>query len=569
MEEKSNPSEDPHSNGGWQTVTYAKKRQKKKNSVAKSSTLADSSKIEENGNVFSSLEKSSEERRRKIIEAQRANPAYIDGYGDGVDAVRASKHRSGIKDDDSNVKHKGNGKVEKKKKNKDKEKPKMTVAEAAVKIDVDDLATYLAELSASYGSQQEVQLMRFADYFGRAFSAVNAAQFPWLKLFRESKVEELADIPLCHIPEAIYKTSADWIEKHSHEVLESFVIWSLNGILADMQQLGSKWHKKGQETSSKSQVAMFLVISMVLRRKPHVLANLLPILRDNSKYHGQEKLPVILWMIVQASQGDLTVGMYLWSHQVLPILGGKSSSNPHTRDLVLQLVERILSTPNAHKNLANNAVKNGQRIVPPSAVDLLLHLTFPAASSQVKSTDRFEAIYPTLIYVALAGSPRSKAMKQLSQQILPIVMKTAGEGIPGLSEEAAKIFIWCLIQSPECYKHWEQIYLNNVKASIIVMRRLIRGWRELSQKLSPHEVLHDTLSSFRQKNEKASNEGADAANRALFKESDTYCKNLLSKIKCLQYGWHIAVSVCVIWMAIGIAIYNFGLKETVDKWYDL
>lgn len=38
--------------------------------------------------------------------------------------------------------------------------------------------------------------MRFADYFGRAFSAVNAAQFPWLKLFRESKVEELADVSI-------------------------------------------------------------------------------------------------------------------------------------------------------------------------------------------------------------------------------------------------------------------------------------------------------------------------------------------------------------------------------------
>lgn len=81
--------------------------------------------------------------------------------------------------------------------------------------------------------------------------------------------------------------------------------------------------------------------------------------------------------------------------------------------------------------------------------------------------------------------------------------------------------------------------------------------------------IHNLLKFPYPQNEKASNEGADAANRALFKESDTYCKNLLSKIKCLQYGWHIAVSVCVIWMAIGIAIYNFGLKETVDKWYDL
>lgn len=36
--------------------------------------------------------------------------------------------------------------------------------------------------------------MRFADYFGRAFSAVSASQFPWLKLFRESPVAKIADV---------------------------------------------------------------------------------------------------------------------------------------------------------------------------------------------------------------------------------------------------------------------------------------------------------------------------------------------------------------------------------------
>lgn len=47
------------------------------------------------------------------------------------------------------------------------------------------------------------------------------------------------------------------------------------------------------------QVAIFLVLAMVLRRKPDVLINLLPKLSQNSKYQGQDKLPVIIWMIVQ------------------------------------------------------------------------------------------------------------------------------------------------------------------------------------------------------------------------------------------------------------------------------
>lgn len=41
---------------------------------------------------------------------------------------------------------------------------------------------------------------------------------------------------------------------------------------------------------------------MVLRRKPDVLNHILPALRENSKYQGQEKLPVTVWMTVQVSK---------------------------------------------------------------------------------------------------------------------------------------------------------------------------------------------------------------------------------------------------------------------------
>lgn len=36
--------------------------------------------------------------------------------------------------------------------------------------------------------------MRFADYFGRAFSSVTASQFPWVKLLKESPVAKVADV---------------------------------------------------------------------------------------------------------------------------------------------------------------------------------------------------------------------------------------------------------------------------------------------------------------------------------------------------------------------------------------
>jgi len=52
-------------------------------------------------------------------------------------------------------------------------------------------------------------------------------------------------------------------------------------------------------TSSKLQVAIFVVLALTLRRKPDILVSLLPKLRENPKYQGHEKFPVIVWVIGQ------------------------------------------------------------------------------------------------------------------------------------------------------------------------------------------------------------------------------------------------------------------------------
>jgi len=46
-------------------------------------------------------------------------------------------------------------------------------------------------------------------------------------------------------------------------------------------------------------VAIFVALAMVLRRKPDALTNVLPTLRENPKYQGQDKLPVTVWMMAQ------------------------------------------------------------------------------------------------------------------------------------------------------------------------------------------------------------------------------------------------------------------------------
>ncbi|CAN0871657.1 Transmembrane protein 214-A [Linum grandiflorum] len=543
---------------GWQKVTYAKKHRKQKPSAAAAKINGTAPDSNDKGNVFLSLEQQSEDRRRRILEsAASAAVAATDNAG-------RSRNRSDDDDDDDDSDDAGvgkgtgnneNGEVEKKVKVKKPKKPKVTVSEASAKIDESDLAAFLADISVSYEGQQEIQLMRFADYFGRAFSAVSSAQFPWVKLFRENPVTKIADIPLSNISEPVYKTSVDWISQRSVEALGSFLLWCLDSILADLaiQLPGPKAAKKGaQQASSKSQVAIFVVLAMVLRRKPDSLINVLPTLKESSKYQGQDKLPVIAWMITQASQADLAVGLFSWARNLLPLVSGKSN-NPQSRDLILQLVEKILAAPKARTILVNGAVRKGERLVPPSALEVLMRVSFPMSSARVKATERFEAIYPTLKEVALAGSTGSKAMRQVALQTLSFSLQAAGESNQQLSKEAAGISVWCFTQNPECYKQWVKVYEDDLRASVAVLKRLSEEWKELSQKLAPFDPLRETIRDFRKKNEKAMGKGHSDADIAQYKEADKYCKAIQGRLS-RGHGCLKGMAFAVVVLGIGAAV---------------
>ncbi|KAL7595881.1 hypothetical protein Lser_V15G29906 [Lactuca serriola] len=201
--ESNNISEDNNNNHGWQKVTYAKKNRKNqpKQQVPQPKALPNGSVVAGNDNVFTAIEKKSEERR-KVIEAQR-----LSIYDPAPPPVKSSrkKNYSDYEDSDEEVANgvAGNDDVEeKKKKPKKVKKPKVTIAEAAEKIDVDDLASFLLEVTTSFEAQQDIQLMRFADYFGRAFSSVTASQFPWVKLLRESPDAQFILTISCKIDDA-------------------------------------------------------------------------------------------------------------------------------------------------------------------------------------------------------------------------------------------------------------------------------------------------------------------------------------------------------------------------------
>ncbi|KAL0664724.1 hypothetical protein Bca4012_101562 [Brassica carinata] len=530
-----------HVDHGWKKVVYPKRNRKQKPA---DQTATNGGKNAANGdNVFRSLEEQAEDRRRRILAAKMAvsdsdedesrSKRRSNGYGfdDSEDEIAARKEA-----EEENVKAEEAKK--KKAKAKKEKKPKVSLPEAAAKIDPSNLEAFLIEASSALG--------------------VSSVLFPWVKMFKESPLSKLIDVPLSHVPEPVYKTSVDWINQRPIEALGSFVLWAFDCILTDLaahQVGGAKGGKKGGDICR---------LAMVLRRKPDALTNVLPTLRENPKYQGQDKLPVIVWMMAQASQGDLSVGLLSWAHNLLPVAGSKNC-NPQSRDLILQLVEKILSNPKARTILVSGAVRKGDRLIPPPSFEILVRLTFPASSARVKATERFEAVYPLLKEVALAGAPGSKAMKQVTQQIFTFALKLAGEGNPVLAKEATAIAIWALTQNVDCCKLWDSLYKENLEASVALLKRLVEEWKEHSLKLSSSPsntaALNRTMKSFRLKNEEAITEGK--GNGSLYKEADKSCKVISGRLSrgsaCLK-----GTAITVVVLAAAAAFLSSNPEATSE-----
>lgn len=517
------------SNHDWQTVVYPRRQRKQH---VKQANSADLDKAKSNGDgksIFQSLELHGEERRRRA-EEQRAAAASTLLASETNGKIAASDEDSD--EEAANQSGAVNGE-EKKVKQKKPKKPKVTVAEAAAKIDPSNLADFLVEITASYEKQPDVQLMRFADYFARAFSSVNSAQFPLNKILKESTVAKLAEIPLCYIPEAVCKTSADWINQQPAEELNKFSLWAFRSVIED---IGTKAGHKGSKQAAlpvavKTKVALFVVLAMVLRRRPDILLQLSPMIKTEAQFQGQDRLPMFVWSIAQVCQVDLVIGTSLWAQILLPLAVGRTST-PLSRDLTLQLIEScILENTKARPILLNGAIRKGERILPPSALNLLMQAAFPLDSARTKGTERFVSIYPFLKELALTGSHRSKATRPVAQQLLSLMVTAISEENPGLTNEAAGIFIWCLSQNSDCYKQWEKLHIEHIKASTIILEKLSADWKTNVARLSPLEDLKRTLKSLRSKNQHAlEGEDGDAHLQAAVKAADKYCKILLGRL---------------------------------------
>lgn len=126
-----------------------------------------------------------------------------------------------------------------------------------------------------------------------------------------------------------------------------------------------------------------------------------------------------------------------------------------------------------------------------------------------------------------------------------------------------------MTENPECYKQWDNSYLNHIEASAVILRKLSEERKLQSATPSTLGTVKTTLKSFREKNEKALASKEYSDRQTYLKEADKYSKSLISQVSrghgCLK-GF-VAVSLV---LTVGFAVLSAnmspeGLKQLVPQ----
>ncbi|EOA23774.1 hypothetical protein CARUB_v10016986mg, partial [Capsella rubella] len=374
-------------------------------------------------------------------------------------------------------------------------------------------------------------------------------------------------------------------------------------------------------TCRDSKMAMLVTLAMVVRSKPHVFVRVLPSLRLRRMYKGRGHIALTFWLIAQASKEDLSVGLLSWAHNLLPLV----CSHPQSTDTALTLVEKILAKPDDQARFVKAPFWEGVRLIPPYSFEILLRLTFPASSvpstSRFKaiypllrkmalvrnpvlpqqgttiaiwslttivdcwkqrgniSEENLEACVAILKELVerckdhslnpssspsytLSPSPGSKAWKQIIRKIFTLSLKLAGEANPVLAKEAITIAIWSLTENVDCWKSWDNLYKENVEASVALLKRLVEEWKDHSLKLlsSPSDTftLGQTMKSIMLQNKNAIAGGS--AFGSLYQEADKSCEVISWRLSPVRSTLKDTASTAVVVVAsVFLAAYGRAL----------
>ncbi|KAL1215778.1 hypothetical protein V5N11_024316 [Cardamine amara subsp. amara] len=158
-------------------------------------------------------------------------------------------------------------------------------------------------------------------------------------------------------------------------------------------------------------------------------------------------------------------------------------------------------------------------------------------------------------------------MKQFTQQIFTVSLRLLGKGYCRLVREATQIALWSLAENVVCWEHWDNLYTENIEASVALLEELVEKLNDHSLKLlsSPSDTLTltQTMKSFRLKNKKAISERGYYFNPDYYyyKEADEYCKLISGRLSCRSISLKGTCIIAVILVtAVATLLHLFYLR---------
>uniref|UniRef100_A0A061R9P1 Uncharacterized protein n=1 Tax=Tetraselmis sp. GSL018 TaxID=582737 RepID=A0A061R9P1_9CHLO len=385
-------------------------------------------------------------------------------------------------------------------------KTKVAAKDAIAAISSKQLEAYLKELERSYSNHQS-QCAMVGDYLLKALAE---AELPFDKMICEQPPEKAARVPFEYLPSGTAAVLGRWLSSRESPALSELARSLVVGIVEGLPEA-----KASKQLPPKPKVGFLVLLSVVLREKPSLMAELAPFfLSRGAEFVAPLRVPYTLWIMRQAAAaGEAGVGaaVHSWCTvfvpQILGLLPAKirqesAKCTMMQQDAALAAIgffKEIAMDGDSASSAARAAAAAGLRtpdsmtapVVPNGTIDTVarglfggdLELAEPGSKPKgVPSRAVRESLEELIPALRELSSEGASADGFSAEEELVIALQTAAESKgpfegPGsrLVAECATSVVTALLASDHAFSTWEEKHKKSIRGSSRVLQNLAAG----------------------------------------------------------------------------------------------
>ncbi|XP_050699167.1 transmembrane protein 214-A-like isoform X2 [Eriocheir sinensis] len=203
----------------------------------------------------------------------------------------------------------------------------------------------------------------------------------------------------------------------------------------------------------------------------------------------------LLWAVGQLGHYDFITGLKVWLQLMVPLIGLK-----HYSAHVVEYGSTVFGSGGGDGAQACGDVLGVREFF------TILDFTWCSSGSLTKPVQRqLFALYPKVKTAAFSSNPEVTL-----RNFFPSFLRRLDVNITHLLRvELLTCLVQCLMQDPQCWIVWSQLYLKHLVQSAVLLDHLGREWKVLSQSLKvKRKEVKETIEKFAQSNQQMSHKAA-------------------------------------------------------------